>query len=510
MSNIKDLFSGKKTDKLLENSTAKDVGSSVESADYLRSNIKDKKRFIPHVDFTSASNFAIYGSAEKYYEDAYNYIRKQYPYDGSLKEKINWSLSGSYLDRYIFENDYPRTTGYINFGKSYGTLTQQTKGYDSSTKNEWIYFKGYNVNYSLNAETNPELTLQFDNLNIYNTASQGLSNLELEGSGGLGVEFWLNKNSFDSSIESRRQVVVDVWNSGSWGTADGISSSYGRFRVEISGTEVGNKLHPNFHVELLSGSTGFSSEYVVKGSTSDNVPTIIMSGSKLTGSWNHFALTFQNTGSQMVGRLYTNGALTYTCVSGTTMGTVTGSMLGQVGSLVAKVSSSGPARGYGKLSASLDEFRFWKTRRTSEQIGKYWFTQVGGGTNTDVTLAATASTKYSYENPADLGVYYKFNEGIINTSSINSQDAVVLDYAGRVTNGQWTGYSVTSRNTGSAIVSASAASSEFKDPILYSSHPLVSSSLNEKKDVGKWHDETNNSSIYGLSLIHISEPTRPY
>ena len=45
MSNIKDLFSGKKTDKLLENSTGREIGDSVESADYLKSNVKDKKRF---------------------------------------------------------------------------------------------------------------------------------------------------------------------------------------------------------------------------------------------------------------------------------------------------------------------------------------------------------------------------------------------------------------------------------------------------------------------------------
>jgi hypothetical protein len=486
MSNIKDLFSGKKSDKLLENATQRSVGSAVESPDYLKSNIKDKKRFLPHVDFSSASNFAIYGSAEKYYEDAYNYVLNEYPYDGSLKEKINWSLSGTYLDRYIFENEYPRTTGYINFGQSYAFSAQQSQGYDSATKNEWIYFKGHNTSYSLNSTTNPELTLQFDNLNVYNTASQGLSNLELEGSGGVSVEFWLNKPGFDKASESRRQVILDVWNSGTFGT-----TGYGRFRVEISGTE-GNVLNPNFQVELLSGSAGFSWQ----GAADTEPPVVILSGSTLTGSWNHFALTFANTGSQMVGRLYTNGALTYTYTGGTTIGTVTGSMLGQIGSLIAPVSGGSEVQGYGKLSGSLDEFRFWKTRRTATQIGQHWFTQVGGGTNTDLTLATSASTKYSYENPADLGVYYKFNEGIINTSSVNSKDAVVIDYAGRVTNGEWNGYTITSRNTGSAIVSASVASSEFADPILYSTHPLVSSSLNDKKNVGKLYDATNNSSMF--------------
>ena len=488
MANIKDLFNGKKSDKLLENSTQRSVGSSVESADYLKSNIKDKQRFIPRVDFSSASNFAVYGSAEKYYEDAFDYVLNEYPYDGSLREKIDWSLSGSYLDRYIFENDYPRTTGYVNMGQSYGFDSQKTLGYDSSTKNEWIYFKGNNTNTALNYNTNPNLSLQFDSLNIYNTASQGLSNLELEGSGGVSVEFWLRKPGFNKSNESRKQVIVDVWNSGSWAT-----SGYGRLRVEISGTE-GNVLNPDFHVELLSGTAGFSSGHI-----SETTPTVVLSGSTLTGStWNHFALTFQNTGSQMIGRLYTNGSLTYSTTAGTTIGTVTGSMLGQIGSLITTVSgAAGVARGDGKLSASLDEFRFWKTRRSSKQVGQYWFTQVAGGTNTDLTLATSASTKYSYENPVDLGVYYKFNEGIIGTSQVNYADAVVVDYAGRVTNGQWEGYTLTSRNTGSAIVSASAASYEFQDPILYANNPLVSSAKTLKMNLGKLHDVKNNSSMFG-------------
>ena len=200
----------------------------------------------------------------------------------------------------------------------------------------------------------------------------------------------------------------------------------------------------------------------------------------------------------MVGRLYTNGALSYTHTAGTSVGTVTGSMVGQLGSLISTVSGSGALiQGYGKLSASLDEFRFWKTQRSAKQVGQYWFTQVGGGTNSDLTLAATASTKYSYENPVDLGVYYKFNEGIIDTSNVNGQDAVVIDYAGRVTNGAWTGYTVNSRNTGSAIISASAAAYEFEDPILYSTNPRVSSSLEDKKNVGKLYDATNNSSMMG-------------
>ena len=70
-----------------------------------------------------------------------------------------------------------------------------------------------------------------------------------------------------------------------------------------------------------------------------------------------------------------------------------------------------------------------------------------GGANTDVSNAA-------------LGVYYKFNEG---TTGDSSTDKIVLDYAGRITNGTWSG--TPSRTLESAIVEGGAAASEFKDLI---------------------------------------------
>ena len=93
-----------------------------------------------------------------------------------------------------------------------------------------------------------------------------------------------------------------------------------------------------------------------------------------------------------------------------------------------------------------------------------------------------------------MGVYYKFNEGITGNSVI---DSVALDYSGRVTNGVWTGYdSVYSRNTGSAIVSASASPFEIEDPIVYAAHPDVATLQLQLKQSGSMHDRTNNSSIY--------------
>jgi hypothetical protein len=157
-------------------------------------------------------------------------------------------------------------------------------------------------------------------------------------------------------------------------------------------------------------------------------------------------------------------------------------MIARIGALVTSpVSSSAPA-GAGRLSGSLDEFRYWKAARTPKQIGEYWFDQVRGGANSDIANA-------------DLGVYYKFNEGITTNTAI---DSIVLDYAGRAVNGVWTGYSTTSRNTGSAIVSASAAAFEFEDPIIRSTHPSVVSLKSELITSGTSYDYNNNASLMSL------------
>ena len=111
-----------------------------------------------------------------------------------------------------------------------------------------------------------------------------------------------------------------------------------------------------------------------------------------------------------------------------------------------------------------------------------------GGTNTD-------DDKYNDRNPVDLGVYYKFNEGITLTAST---DSVVLDYSGRFSNGSWTGYTSNSRNIGSAILSASAAKTEFKDPIVYSFHPDVERYSGQKQSSGSAHDTRNNAALYNM------------
>ena len=487
MANIKNLFDKNRSGGVLANTTLKKVGDTVESGDYVESNLEEKNRFVPYIDFASASNFARYGSAEKYYSDSIGYIANEYPYDGSLKEKINWNLSASYLDLHIFENEYPRTNGYILLGKTYGTAVTDVGGYDTFATNEqeYIYLQG-----SPHPSTGSgDLRNYWGEYNRYNTSSLGKYNLEIDGDNGLTLEFWLNKEDYSSANESSKEVVFDLWNSGTFGNSD-----YGRFRVELTGGATADVLEPIFNIELRSGSAGFSYHSDTTGPHSTTVA--LSSSTPFTGSWNHFALSFQNTGSNMLGRLYRNGKLEHSLITGSSINSVTGAMVSTIGSLMTSVSGTYGEKGAAKLSASLDDFRYWRRIRPSDKIAKYWFVPVGGGTNTDFTNAATASTKYSYENPLDLGVYYKFNEGIMNSASTDSQDSVILDYSGRTTNGSWTGYSVGSRFTGSAMVLSNAAKSEFKDPIIYTSNPSVSSLLTTKTAEGLMHDQQNNASIY--------------
>jgi len=463
------LFKNIAVTKIVDDKTAEEIGRIVESSDYHKADIIDEKRYVPLIDFSEPKNFAKYGSAEKYYEDSFTYVSSLYPYDGSLAEKLQWKNSGSYLDIYIFDREYPRTNGYINLSyDTWGTpaYVPTLAAYDgygipnASTDYEYISVDG-----------GPGLGggPQAQSANIYDPANNRESNLEFDLTKGVTVECWLKKSAFNTS-NTEKEVLIDLWNN-----ELSSSNSYGRFRLELTGTTAS----PAWTATVLSGSdptvNGFQWQTFGTGSSSDIADDL----------WHHYAFSFLSASAGVTAKYYIDGSLQTTENLGTVgINKITGSMQAYIGALITKPSgSTAPSSAIaksGKMSASLDEFRYWKTQRSSEKIGKYWFTQVGGGTNTD--LANT-----------DLGVYYKFNEGITTTASV---DSVVLDYSGRVSNGTWTGYSSGARNTGSAIVEASASATEFKDPIIYEAHPDVQSKLATLKLTGSVHDNDNSSLLF--------------
>ena len=102
-----------------------------ESPDFIVAEAKDRETYIPPIEFATASNFVRFGSAKEYYEQSIKRIYEQYPYDGSQKEKTDFHLSSSYLDRWLFDTKYPKFSGYADFsGSSY---IQVNRGYQEAT-----------------------------------------------------------------------------------------------------------------------------------------------------------------------------------------------------------------------------------------------------------------------------------------------------------------------------------------------------------------------------------------
>ena len=468
---LKDLFREKVAATNFSDKSLEAIGEETESAEYLKRFVEDRERFVPQVDYSRPENFAFFGSAEKYYEDSIKRIYQQYPYDGSKKEKISWHLTSSYFDNWFFDNEYPRTNGHaLLSADGWGAVDQSLGGYGLPASVEYIQIKGGPNRDPNSSKLTKIYPSEGGTANVYDTSNNRESNLKFDlENNGVTIEFWLQKDAFPTTmfgLKTNKEVIFDLWNGQASSSAD-----YGRLTLEISGTAASES---PFYLTAQSGTAGFYNQQI--GAS--------IAGTGSLANWGHYAVSLANAASGVDVKFYVNGDLNQsTTLGSTTLGELTGSLIANIGALRASPSGStfhgASMEGYGKLSGSIDEFRFWKTKRNSQEIGRYWFTQVGAGANTD-----TANT--------NLGVYYKFNEGITGRAST---DSVVLDYSGRISNGTWTGYGSNSRSTQSAMVLANAASSEFKDPIIYSTHPLVSNLQRDKRLIGKEYDFNNNQSL---------------
>lgn len=510
---IKKLFGSVDESKnYLSETTQKEAFSDIESNKNLQELTTKIKQHVPHVDYSNPENFAKYGSARLYYESALNRISDYYPYDGSkaeINEFYNKSLD---IEKYILDNLYPRSNGYAVFSAGgWGTKNSMgSDGYGVPASPEAIIIQGGpNAAIGELKDLIPNSTnskFQYSNIydeDIYRTAGlpsdygKGTreSNLRANFDDGVTVEFWMKTGSFTdgTNVETLKQVVFDLWNreDPNANVAGGDVNKYGRITIELTGA-VMNDVDPTdsdsfwtdspFLITVQSGS--------VTGSYQQTIGKNITTGSM--GEWNHYAITLFNSGSGFMADFHVNGHLSERKVlnaSNTLNEIAPKNMVARIGSLLTASCGSlvgGNARfgviDAGKLNGSIDEFRYWKAARTHEEIGKNWFTQVGGGANTDISNAT-------------LGVYYKFNEGITGYASL---DNTVLDYAGRISNGTWYGYSANSRNTGSAIISSSAASKEYEDPIIRREHPSFVTLSSDLKIKGEDHDINNNNSMLSL------------
>lgn len=520
MPKIKDLFNKHDSSgKVLSAKNINDLTSSqdAESFGYIEAYQEEKIRFIPEVDFSKPETFVRYGSAEKYYENSIQAIYRTYPYDGSHKEKTEWHNSASHFDNYIFNQLYPRTNGYLNLehfhgltGGSLPTFNDNpgtgVEAYFRATLPLYIKVKG-GPNKASVADDQDQTEKQTyskpasktsytsTSANIYDVNKKRASNLAIGGADGNTVEFWFKTPNVHTAIN---KAFFDAWNDdGTIATAIH-SASYGRMLLEsraIYGTPnlVNNAA---FHFTYMSGTTG-----------AERVPVLVDLLPALN-TWNHIAVSVKNSGNQLNIKTYLNGELKENLLTGSSISEVTGAInaniagyrtfpsLGASGSATTAGITGARFEGFSNPSGSIDEFRFWKAARSSKEIGRNWFTQVYGGSNVD-----NANT--------DLGVYFKFNEG---TTGNSTYDSVVLDYSGRISNGQIQNYStnltdhaVAVRQAGSAMVESSASLSEFKDPIIYSFHPKVSALLADKKEEGGVYDARNSSAIHTTLPNWMSE-----
>lgn len=462
---IKDLFNSK-SNKATSIETISSLNKDLLGDEYSKEIAIDKDRVITIVDFTNPENFAKYGSAYEYYTNTIERIANTYPYDGSLAERQKWLNESSDLDLYFFNYVYPRYKGFISLGSSsfnnYSFVPatgSSAETYKSSPAPQYVYFVG-----GVKTDESATSIANLRNSNVYDANKNRQVNLELDTEKGNTIEFFfkLNENA-DTNV---RKALFDAWN----GQAIG-STYYNRIIIEQSAS--------SFSTKYIGGTNGLT----------NNTITIQDPSWDIT-DWNHYAFVFSNSTGSLECKFFLNGVYTTSVSSSShiTSDQVNNyALTGVLGAYCTTPYAGAPVSlGSASVYGSFDEFRFWKTQRTGKQIYQYINFDIGGGANSD-------------DQSSDLGVYYKFNEGIQSTiSSISPYDTVCLDYSGRITNGSLINYSYDVRVSGSAIESRFSNAIEKGDPIIYKSHSDYIQTLEQYQSTGSVYDFSNTNSFINL------------
>jgi hypothetical protein len=453
------------------------ASSDVESSAYIDNTVKERLTYLPPINFASASNFVKYGSAKLYYSNSIKRIYSDYPYDGSKSEKIQFHQSSSYLDRWMFEQKYPKTTGHITLGTTGYQGLMPGNGYGRTTTNEYVRVWGGIHTASAGMEDRL-IRETFEQSGKYDLTKNRTQNWRCDPVSGLTIEFWLKIPDWNlTSTGTERQVILHLNNGQTVSAAGG-----GSLVLEIHRSSANTG---TFQISMKDG------QAVPKGPTSPRDISNVITDS-FFAEWHHYAVTVKNGPVGLDTTFYIDGQESKKDTHGSaTLEELPGLLTGFIGALQTMTPNLQGNIGQGKLSGSLDEFRYWKTPRSSRQIKLNWFRQIGGGMNTD-------------DNVQDLGVYFKFNEGVVGTSAT---DSIVLDYSGRIANGLWVGYDDTTnaRSTNSGIDLSSYNFTESKDPIIYSEHSDVQALLTEMETSGSNYDSEYQGSLYNSFPTWILE-----
>ena len=325
MSNIKDLFSKKLHVSKVETSKAE-----VESKDFIVEKRKERESFVPPIDFTTASNYIRFGSAKEYYANSIQRIYNTYPYDGSEKEKLQFRNDSTELDKYIFDQKYPKASGHAVFdGTSHIVINRGYKGATTppSTKLAKL-FDLKSVKHDADERRRQTFALNLDD--------------------GMTVEWWMKKDSFSTS------------------DAEGIfslSSSDGYIDIIAYG-DTNQPLHLN-----ASGSDNTFMAHSLVGTSG------ITSGSIEDDEWHHYAVSFYREDSSLKTNFYMDGVSKSIQTTSTDIGEISDAPTGKIGLSL--------AAGDIGLRADIDDFRFWNKKQSSEAIYNNYYRAIGGGANSD-------------------------------------------------------------------------------------------------------------------------------
>jgi len=142
---IKKLFdASQKNTNYSDYKTDKTAFESVESSHNASEITRKNETFLPPIDYSEPENFVKYGSAYYYYKGAITRISEFYPYDGSGAEKNKFYNQMLDVEKYIFNNLYPRTTGFVHLSADgWGTLSSTSADeYGLPATLEYITLKG--------------------------------------------------------------------------------------------------------------------------------------------------------------------------------------------------------------------------------------------------------------------------------------------------------------------------------------------------------------------------------
>lgn len=428
--------------KTVESKNVYQISEEVESSEYISEYQKSINLYLQDVNFATASNFAKFGSARKYYENITNRITGYFPYDGSKAEQLEFENNLNPFEKYIYKYEFPRSTGYVNFSPNgWGSRSGTDPDYGIGLPNNVEYISFYNQN----------------NNNLYNPEKGLRENTRFIFASGSTLEFWMKKDSFaDSSTETSVETI---------------------FYLASTGSDNKDK---RFTAHMIV--SGYPSSIICRYDVSSSAKFVFVYNTGLStiadSTWHHYAITFYSASAGYKSDFYFDGVYKNTQTYAGTIVDFTGSMFGTIGSLGGPfINTAYDLTGYGKLKGSIDELRFWNVKRDAKQIGLNYFTTIGGGND--------------LVSNSNIGIYYKFNEGITGDTDT---DKIILDYAGRNCNGLFTGYASSSRSTGSAITDTQETS-EIGTPILYETHPDVQTFLEEKLLLADEYDFSNNFAL---------------